>query len=167
MIEFLSGQRRAGRYTCARHAPADRGPARAAARQPVHPGLAPWASREGDPGVGFPTRRGREKMPCGGRLDLGRRWSAWHRRAGRVVRVAAGLPEAHVIPADLTRSGDIMRLVRETLDRFGRIDVLVNNAGLGRYDWIERVTADEDRPDLELNLIAPIVLARVVVPGVR
>jgi len=86
------------------------------------------------------------------------------RRAERLVQVAARLPEAHVIPADLTRSGDIMRLVRETLDRFGRIDVLVNNAGLGRYDWIERLTEDEIRQDLELNLIAPIVLARVVVP---
>lgn len=89
------------------------------------------------------------------------------RRADRLLRVAAELPEAHVVPADLTRPDHITRIVRETLRRYGQIDVLVNNAGLGRYDWIERLTEEEIRHELAVNLIAPILLVKAVAPAMQ
>jgi len=87
------------------------------------------------------------------------------RRADRLERLAAELRESLVIPADLTDPGDITRIIVETLDRYESIDVLVNNAGRGRYDWLERLSGDDIRTEIEVNLLAPILLARAVLPS--
>lgn len=89
------------------------------------------------------------------------------RRVDRLQRLAAELPESLVVPADLTRSEDISRIVDATLARFGQIDVLVNNAGLGRYDWIEHLSEDDIRAEIGVNLIAPILLTRAVVRAMQ
>lgn len=86
------------------------------------------------------------------------------RRVERLERLASELSDALVVPADLSRSADIARIVDETLARYGRIDVLVNNAGQGKYDWFEMLTEEDIRKEIEVNLIAPILLTRAVVP---
>lgn len=87
------------------------------------------------------------------------------RRVDRLQRLAAELPESLVIQADLTQADEARRIASETLARYQTIDVLVNNAGIGQYDWIERLTDDEIRTEITLNLIAPILLARAVLPS--
>jgi NAD(P)-dependent dehydrogenase (short-subunit alcohol dehydrogenase family) len=66
--------------------------------------------------------------------------------------------------ADVTVSADRERLVLETLDRFGRIDLLVNNAGIGprqRLDILE--TSEESMHEvLGVNLIGPFFLTQLV-----
>ena len=47
--------------------------------------------------------------------------------------------ETLVVEADLSRLEDIQSLISQTLDKYGRIDVLVNNAGFGRLDWLENL----------------------------
>jgi short-subunit dehydrogenase len=86
------------------------------------------------------------------------------RRADRLQTLASELPGSLAVPADLTRGDDIRRVVAETLHAFGRIDVLVNNAGRGVYDWLERLDEDDIRQEIDLNLLAPILLTRSVVP---
>ncbi|MDR7483124.1 MAG: SDR family oxidoreductase [Armatimonadota bacterium] len=86
------------------------------------------------------------------------------RRADRLQQLAAGLPDALVVPADLTRAGDVERVASATRERYGRIDVLVNNAGLGRYDWLEHLPVAEIESQLQVNLLAPILLSRAVLP---
>lgn len=87
------------------------------------------------------------------------------RRVDRLQRLATELPESLVIQADLTQADEARRIAGETLARYQTIDVLVNNAGIGQYDWIERLTDDEIRTEITLNLIAPILLARAVLPS--
>lgn len=87
------------------------------------------------------------------------------RRRDRLEEVAAGIPGALVVTADLTRREDIARVVGEATARYGGIDVLVNNAGLGRYDWLERLPEDDIVAQVGVNLIAPILMARAVLPG--
>jgi len=66
------------------------------------------------------------------------------RREDALRAVAAGCgPQAHVIRADATRRDDVRRVVQETLARFGRIDVWVNNAGQGITRLPSELT-DED-----------------------
>ena len=96
------------------------------------------------------------------------------RRAGRVVvvdvdpvvsDVAADLGDAAVgLCADLTVEDEIERLVREVVDRTGRIDALVNNAGVGRHNPVpEMRTADLDLM-WALNVRAPMLLSREAWP---
>ena len=89
------------------------------------------------------------------------------RRVERLEALARELPDALVAPADLTQSDDITRVIDQTLDRYGQIDVLVNNAGISRYDWIERIPEDHIRTEIAVNLIAPILMARAVVPAMQ
>lgn len=86
------------------------------------------------------------------------------RRVERLESLARELPDALVAPADLTKSDDIARVIDQTLGRYGQIDVLVNNAGVSRYDWIERIAEEHIRTEIAINLIAPILLTKAVVP---
>ena len=86
------------------------------------------------------------------------------RRAERLQQLTAELAGSLAVPADLTRSEDIRRVIAEALHAFGRIDVLVNNAGRGGYDWLEQLEEDDIRQEIALNLMAPILLTRSVLP---
>lgn len=89
------------------------------------------------------------------------------RRTERLRQLAAEIGDCLVVPADVTRREDIARIVGATLERYGTIDVLVNNAGLGRYDWLERLPEDEIMAQIEVNLVAPILLTRAVLPAMQ
>ncbi|MDR7521957.1 MAG: SDR family oxidoreductase [Armatimonadota bacterium] len=89
------------------------------------------------------------------------------RRVDRLNQLAAELPESLVVQADLTRSEDVARVVESALARYGTIDVLVNNAGLGRYDWLERLPEEAIQTEIQVNLVAPILLTRAVLPSMQ
>lgn len=73
--------------------------------------------------------------------------------------------QALPVKADMTRLDDIHNLVNSTLDHFGQIDVLFNNAGFGRLNWLENLDPVEDiEALLRVNLIAVIQTAREVLP---
>jgi len=86
-------------------------------------------------------------------------------RAGRLVdQLQAGGHQAVAIQGDVGKAADRQRLVSETMDQFGRIDLLVNNAGItspGRSDLLD---ADEEGWDLvfDTNLKGPFFLAQAV-----
>jgi NAD(P)-dependent dehydrogenase (short-subunit alcohol dehydrogenase family) len=65
---------------------------------------------------------------------------------------------------DTGRAGDV---VRSAIDRFGRVDVLVNNAGRGVVGAAEEVGEEELRASLELHLLGPAALVRAVLPFFR
>ncbi|HXK34859.1 MAG TPA: SDR family oxidoreductase [Dehalococcoidia bacterium] len=75
--------------------------------------------------------------------------------------------EALVTTADVSRREDIDRVVRETLGRFGRIDVLVNNAGFGFSATIEDTPERVMRELIDVNYIAAFNLSRLVLPHMR
>jgi len=68
------------------------------------------------------------------------------------------------VPADITRQEDVDRLFGKTLDRFGRLDVLVNNAGRSMRGKILDTTPEQFRDLMELNLVAMIRCTRAAVP---
>jgi NAD(P)-dependent dehydrogenase (short-subunit alcohol dehydrogenase family) len=83
------------------------------------------------------------------------------RRAGRLTDVAEGVADAVVVPCDLSDEADQERLVATALERAGRIDVLVNNAGISEITPAEQESLDSFRRVLELNLIATFRLAQL------
>lgn len=68
------------------------------------------------------------------------------------------------IHADITRQEDVDRLLAQTLDRFGRLDVLVNNAGRSMRGKVLDTTPEQFRELMELNLIALVRCTRAAVP---
>lgn len=89
------------------------------------------------------------------------------RRSDRLTALAAELPGALAITTDVTDAQQVDDLVRTTLDAFGRIDVLVNNAGQGLHVPVEEAELDDVRAVLELNVLAPLALMKAVLPSMR
>jgi NAD(P)-dependent dehydrogenase (short-subunit alcohol dehydrogenase family) len=85
------------------------------------------------------------------------------RRAERVAAVAAAIggDRALGVPCDVTDDGDLARLVDAAVDRFGRLDVVVNNAGTGAPMPAEDEPPDHFRHVLAVNLTAPFVLSQL------
>ena len=68
---------------------------------------------------------------------------------------------------DVTHTGDISAAFKQGLDAFGRIDVLVNNAGYGTIGAIEEFSMDEIRAQMETNFFGAIAMTKEVLPVMR
>ncbi len=69
--------------------------------------------------------------------------------------------------ADVSRGDDIERLFSEVESDFGRVDILINNAGHAKTGAIEDITDDEWQYDLDLKLMAAVRLSRLAFPGMK
>jgi len=68
---------------------------------------------------------------------------------------------------DVTRPEQVRKAITETLNHFGRIDVLVNNAGYGLIGAVEEVTDDEIRKQFETNFFGALDVTRAILPHFR
>lgn len=75
--------------------------------------------------------------------------------------------QIHTIKLDVTNYDDVHLAIANAMNHFGRIDVLVNNAGFGIVGAAEAFTDEQVRSQLETNLHAPIELTRAVLPYMR
>jgi NAD(P)-dependent dehydrogenase (short-subunit alcohol dehydrogenase family) len=89
------------------------------------------------------------------------------RRGDRLAALSGQLSGSVAITADLSDSDDRQRVVSEVIGRFGRIDVLVNNAGMSRTGSIEAESVDTFRDVMELNVTAVWHLAKLCAPSMR
>ncbi|WP_198730466.1 SDR family NAD(P)-dependent oxidoreductase [Mycolicibacterium baixiangningiae] len=80
------------------------------------------------------------------------------------VRAATGVSVSTVV-VDLSDRGQAASLVQRTLDLTGRIDVLVNNAGIEAACRPEEADLDELGDMTDVNLLAPMLLTRTALPG--
>lgn len=79
--------------------------------------------------------------------------------------VAAMGVQAKPIPADLADGNDRERLLEQAIAANGPVDILVNNAGMERVSRYTTVDPDYIERMIETNLVAPLLLARLVLPG--
>lgn len=90
------------------------------------------------------------------------------RGEGRLRAVADAVEkrgaECLMVPADLSRDADIHHLVEATLSRWGTIDYLINNAGWGKKAPIIKASVEDWDETFKVNLRAPMVLAKLVLP---
>jgi NAD(P)-dependent dehydrogenase (short-subunit alcohol dehydrogenase family) len=86
----------------------------------------------------------------------------------RTGKAFAGLPDGvHPLALDVTVPDQREAAVAETLGRFGRVDVLVNNAGRTQVGAVEETTDEELRSLFELHFFGPVALTRLVLPYMR
>jgi 3-oxoacyl-[acyl-carrier protein] reductase len=79
--------------------------------------------------------------------------------ASEIEALAAG---AAVIQADVARAEDVERLVKETQDTFGRIDVLINNAGITRDQLLMRMSLEDWSSVIDTNLTSAFLVTKAV-----
>ncbi|TCO24523.1 NADP-dependent 3-hydroxy acid dehydrogenase YdfG [Kribbella steppae] len=84
------------------------------------------------------------------------------------VRAAVGAhDDLLVLELDVTDPASVRDAVRDAVDRFGRIDVLVNNAGNFNAGFFEELSPEEFRAQLETTLFGPVDVTRAVLPVLR
>lgn len=76
-------------------------------------------------------------------------------------------PQLQAIQCDLTEAGSAYKVVSETLARFGRIDVIVNNAGAVISTPKETFDAEAHQRILDINLLAPAALLTAALPHLK
>ena len=120
--------------------------------------------------------RNRVAVVTGGSRGIGKAIALAFGEAGATVVVAARKVDllaevvkeidarggkGYHVTSDLTRDGDIDRLIKESAERCGRIDILVNNSGISPFvKKSEEVTKEMWQDVLQVNLLAPFILCR-------
>jgi NAD(P)-dependent dehydrogenase (short-subunit alcohol dehydrogenase family) len=101
-------------------------------------------------------------------LAQGHRVVATARDTGKLAALAALAPERVLVhPLDVTREGDAEAAVAAAVARFGRIDVLVNNAGYSLVGAVEETPAGELRALMETNFFGAAAMIRAALPVLR
>ena len=78
-----------------------------------------------------------------------------------------GHPQAECIGLDITDSSTVQKLVEELIQRYGKIDVLVNNAGYGIFEEFDQITNEQIHAMFEVNTFALMNLSRIVAKGMK
>jgi len=93
------------------------------------------------------------------------------RRVQRLEALAAEIralgSEAFVMAADVASAADVQRFVKATVERFGRLDVMVNNAGSGVRGYVEQTPVDDFRRLMEVNYLGTVHGCQAALPVMR
>lgn len=89
------------------------------------------------------------------------------RLAELVQRIVAAGGRAIALPADVTVEAEANEVVAQTLAAHGRVDILVNSAGIVRPGSVEEADPAEWREQIDINLLAPMYLSKAVIPDMR
>ncbi|HTK81750.1 MAG TPA: SDR family NAD(P)-dependent oxidoreductase [Bacteroidota bacterium] len=79
------------------------------------------------------------------------------------IREAGG--SALSVRADVSKEEDVRQLVSQTLNRFGRIDILINNAGIGSFANVESLSVEKFDRMWEVNVRGVFLCSRAVIPA--
>lgn len=89
------------------------------------------------------------------------------RRADRLAALIEQIPGADAITCDVTDESDRVRLIDSVIERHGRLDGLINNAGAGASAPAMRTSAETFARVLDLNLVAPYALSVLAAQRMR
>lgn len=78
------------------------------------------------------------------------------------------IPNSYSVVTDVTKEEDAKNLIDKTLEKFGRIDILINNAGQGIHGFsVESTNLEDYRKVMELNVFSVVRLMQLVIPVMR
>lgn len=79
----------------------------------------------------------------------------------------SALDNVIVLELDVTKENTIQSAIKSTIDRFGKIDVLLNNAGYGSYGILEATPESAIRKQFDVNVIGTLLVTKNVLPHMR
>ena len=100
-------------------------------------------------------------------LGAGHRVVATARNAQKVTEALGSHDDLLAVALDVTDSASVQTAVDAAVERFGRIDVLVNNAGSFQAGFFEEMTPQSFRSQIETTLLGPVNVTRAALPQLR
>jgi short-subunit dehydrogenase len=85
----------------------------------------------------------------------------------KLEELSRELPDSIAVPTDMTKIADIQKMMKRAVDQFGRIDVLINNAGQGYDAPIEKTNIELFHYICDLDVLGPLVAMQLVIPIMR
>ncbi len=89
------------------------------------------------------------------------------RTTDKLQQLSKELKDSLVVKTDMTRGDEVRRMVKQTLDHYGKIDVLVNNAGRGMYMPVAEMEIKDFIYLFELNVVGPLIAMQMVIPVMK
>jgi short-subunit dehydrogenase len=89
------------------------------------------------------------------------------RSAEKLQEIAAELPNSFVLPTDMRDESAVRQMVTAMKQHYGRIDILINNAGQGMHVPIEQANINQYRSIFELNVVSVLVAMQATIPLMR
>ena len=90
------------------------------------------------------------------------------RRKEELERVASNLnSETLVLPIDLENTANAPSWIETIVNKFGRIDILINNGGIGQKSLAQETSEEVDRKIMEINYFGNVALAKAVLPVMK
>jgi NADP-dependent 3-hydroxy acid dehydrogenase YdfG len=84
-----------------------------------------------------------------------------------VKDLAVKMPDSLVVAVDMTKSEEVQQMVQKTQAHYGRIDVLINNAGQGLQARLEHIDVDDFARLMALNIYGPLVAMQTTIPFMK
>ncbi len=86
------------------------------------------------------------------------------RNKSRLQQIRRDLKKGAVFPCDITKEEDVKYLVKQILQKFGRIDILINNAGYGRFGGALDVSLQDYQGMMETNYLGTVRMIHHILP---
>jgi short-subunit dehydrogenase len=77
------------------------------------------------------------------------------------------IPNSFAMVMDMRNHEHIKSLIDKTIEKFGRVDILINNAGQGMYGPVEKINLEEYRQIMELNVFSVLKAMQEVIPHMK
>jgi NAD(P)-dependent dehydrogenase (short-subunit alcohol dehydrogenase family) len=100
-------------------------------------------------------------------LGAGHRVVATARNAQKVTQALGEHDDLLAVALDVTDPASVQAAVDAAVERFGRVDILINNAGNFYAGFFEEITPEDFRAQVETNLFGPLNVTRAVLPVMR
>jgi short-subunit dehydrogenase len=85
----------------------------------------------------------------------------------KLAELAHKLPGSLAVHTNMSDENEIKNLIDRTIEVFGRVDILINNAGQGMYGPVESIDIDKYHHIMNLNVFGPLFAMELVIPHMR
>ena len=85
----------------------------------------------------------------------------------KLEKLSKELPGSFIITTDMTKEKEVKEMVKKTIEHFGRVDILINNAGRGYDASTEEINIETFRKIFELDVVGLLVAMQEVIPVMR
>jgi 3-oxoacyl-[acyl-carrier protein] reductase len=120
----------------------------------------------GSRGIGFVVAAA--LLARGARVAIsGRTAESLEEAEARLQEAGGGGGNVLAVQADVAREADVERLVNETIARFGGLDILINNAGVGRFGNVADLSTEAWRTIIDTNLTGAFYCTRAALPHLK